>query len=128
MTNIKCLISGILIMGGVAAALADESAQTTIQVESCGCIKIKPGTLKFNCTSIGLGCTEINYSSVADLKRKWREGKYARYMEGDWLWGGTSWDNNLVWDLEEENGTIWLVPYVIKANIKHWHNDATGSN
>lgn len=49
-------------------------------------------------------------------------------MEGDWLWGGTSWDNNLVWDLEEENGTIWLVPYVIKTNIEHWQNDDTGNN
>ena len=104
--------------GGVATALADESAQTTIQVESCGCIKIKPGTLRVPC-GYYYGCT-INYSSVADLKRQWREDK--GYHRGYDIDGphASSWDNDLVWDLEEENGTIWLVPNIIKVNIEKW--------
>ncbi len=117
------LISAIYLAGGGVTALANESAQTTISVEACSCLKFKPGRIK------GYGCNRdggFDYSSPGDFENKWKANRCGAesYFDGNVTkLCNYSFNGFRICNSGDE---IYICPNII-GSCKYYEHDNSGS-
>ena len=114
------LISAIYLAGGGVTALANESAQTTISVEACGCIKVKPG--HFQGPGGPHGCA-FDYTSAEDWARKLK----SNHLCYTYYWGGPYDGCNYTyyWNVSADENGLYAEP---TYSGSCWHEDSESSN
>lgn len=110
MKNFLLLISATCLLGGVEA-LANESAQTTINVQQpCLCLKFKPGHFSAG----GFSRCRFDYSSADDFKQKFMKNDCPTWNDS-WSNGGSNGGNacnySLTFEIVIENNEFFVQPH-----------------